>query len=134
MPLNANEVAPPAVSWSDIDLQRDDPATEERRQLKAQLHQQLVTSMDMSVLAGIDQERLRAEVRRMAEDLCQRSAGLLSRAERDRLVAEVLDETFGLGLLEPLMRDPAVSDILINGHSAVYAERNGRMTRTNVVF
>jgi pilus assembly protein CpaF len=90
--------------------------------------------MDLSVLGTIGQDRLRAEVRRMAEELCQRRAGLLSRPERDRLIAEVLDETFGLGPLEALMRDPAVSDILINGYDVVYVERNGRLERTDVAF
>jgi pilus assembly protein CpaF len=125
----------PADSWADVEaLRPSDAAGEERRRLKAQLHQQLVTGMDLSVLGSIGQDRLRAEVRRMAEELCGRSANLLSRPERDRLVNEVLDETFGLGPLEPLMHDPTVTDILINGHEAVYVERNGRLERTAVSF
>src|SRR5947209_3437770 len=94
--------------------------TEELRRLKAQLHHQLVAGMDLSALANMSKEHLRLEVRRVADDLCQRSSSLLSRAERERLVNEVLDETFGLGPLEPLLQDPTITDILINGHATVY--------------
>src|SRR5262249_61568235 len=54
--------------------------------------------------------------------------------ERERLVNEVMDETFGLGPLEPLLRDPTISDILINGPKTVYIERAGRLERVNVAF
>src|SRR5580765_3888903 len=76
---------------------------DELRRLKAQLHQQLVVGMDLSALASMSKEHLHLEVRRVADDLCQRSSSLLSRQERERLVNEVLDETFGLGPLESLM-------------------------------
>ncbi len=117
-------------SWTDLDDMRKTaaiPSREEHRRLKAQLHQQLIASMDLAVLGRISREELRTEVRRMAEELCQRSSSLLNRAERERLVNEVLDETFGLGPLEPLMADPTITDILINGHNVVYVERNGRL-------
>jgi pilus assembly protein CpaF len=127
-------------SWTDLeDVRRQPPAraassNEEHRRLKAQLHQQLVANMDLSVLGNIGRDELRAEVRRMAEELSQRSSNLLNRAERERLVSEVLNETFGLGPLEPLMADPTISDILINGHNVVYVERNGRLERADVAF
>jgi pilus assembly protein CpaF len=70
----------------------------------------------------------------VADELCRRSSSLLSLAERERLVNEVLDETFGLGPLEPLLKDPAVSDILINGPSTVYIERNGQLEKADVSF
>jgi pilus assembly protein CpaF len=136
MPRSLTEpAAPNGDSWTDIDPSRGaDVNSDERRRLKAQLHQQLVTRMDMAVLGSVGQDRLRAEVRKMAEELCQRSAQLLSRPERDRLVGEVLDETFGLGPLEALLRDPSISDILINGHDTIYVERNGRLERAEATF
>src|SRR5580700_7866417 len=100
---------------------------EELRRLKAQLHHQLVTGMDLSALASMSKDHLHLEVRRVADDLCQRSSSLLSRQERERLINEVLDETFGLGPLESLMKDPTITDILINGHSTVYVERGGQL-------
>jgi pilus assembly protein CpaF len=107
---------------------------EEMNRLKAQLHRQLVENMDLSVLATLTRDQLRMEVRRVADELCQRSSSLLNRSERERLVNEVLDETFGLGPLEPLMRDPLVTDILINGHSTVYVERGGQLEQAPVSF
>jgi pilus assembly protein CpaF len=94
----------------------------------------LVVAMDLSAIGTMDKDELREEVRRVAEELCQRSSSLLSRSERERLINEVLDETFGLGPLEPLMRDPTVSDILINGHNTVYVERAGQLEKAEVSF
>jgi pilus assembly protein CpaF len=104
------------------------------RRLKAQLHHQLVVGMDLAVLSTMNRDQLRLEVRRVADDLCQRSSNLLNRQERERLVNEVLDETFGMGPLEPLMKDPTITDILINGPSTVYVERNGQLEKAAVSF
>lgn len=112
-----------------VTLQRED-----LRSFKIQLHRQLVMGMDLSVLSAMSTEQLRKEVRRVADELCQRSANLLSRLECDRLVNEVLDETFGLGPLEPLMSDPEITDILINGPDTVYVERNGQLELVPVKF
>jgi pilus assembly protein CpaF len=112
----------------------DTSNSEELRRLKTQLHHQLVVAMDLSAIGTMDKDELREEVRRVAEELCQRSSSLLSRSERERLINEVLDETFGLGPLEPLMRDPTVSDILINGHNTVYVERGGQLEKAEVSF
>lgn len=104
------------------------------RRFKSQLHRRLVVGMDLNALNSLSRDQLRVEVRRVAEELCQRSPNLLNLQERDRLVSEVLNETFGLGPLEPLMKDPTISDILINGPFAVYVERNGKLERSDVTF
>jgi pilus assembly protein CpaF len=70
----------------------------------------------------------------VADELCQRSSSLLNRGERERLVSEVLDETFGLGPLEPLLKDPTITDILINGYDTVYIERGGQLEKAPVSF
>src|SRR5438132_8086378 len=90
--------------------------------------------MDLSTIGTMNEEDLRREVRHAAEDLCRHSSDLLSLSERERLVNEVLDETFGLGPLEPLLRDPTISDILVNGPKMVFIERAGRLERVNVAF
>jgi pilus assembly protein CpaF len=111
------------------------PAADERLlQYKKELHQQLISSMDLSAIGTMSEEELRLEVRRAAEELCRLSSDLLSLSERERLVNEVLDETFGLGPLEPLLRDPTITDILVNGPKMVYIERAGRLERVNVAF
>ena len=101
---------------------------------KKDLHQQLIASMDLSAIGTMSEEDLRQEVRRAAEELCRLSSDLLSLSDRERLVNEVLDETFGLGPLEPLLRDPAITDILVNGPRTVYIEREGRLERVNIAF
>ncbi len=111
------------------------PTSQERfLNYKMQLHEQLITGMDLSAIGTMNEEELRVEIRRAAEDLSRKSADLLNLAERERLVTEVLDETFGLGPLEPLMRDPTITDIMINGPKVAYVERKGRLERVNVAF
>lgn len=102
--------------------------------LKRELHQQVVANLDITRLPAMAEDELRQEVRRQAEILCRQRSDLLTQAEREQLVNEVMDETFGLGPLERLMRDPEVTDILINGPKTVYVERHGRLSRTGVAF
>jgi pilus assembly protein CpaF len=136
-----NQLTPTEFSFTPLparDFERSSgdtaPVSEEFRWLKSQLHHQLVAGMDLSLIGKLNAEELRREVRRVADELCQRSSTLLNRAERERLVSEVLDETFGLGPLEPLLQDPTISDILINGYDTVYVERGGRLERASVAF
>jgi pilus assembly protein CpaF len=103
-------------------------------QLKRELHQQIVSKMSPAVIRSMKEDELKAEVRRQTEALCEERAELLNVDERERLVTEVLDETFGLGPLEQLLRDPNISDILINGPKSIYIEKFGRLTRSSVVF
>jgi len=111
-------------------------STRERhlQKLKESLHEQLVSGVDFSVLRSVDPTVLRDELRRGAAQLCAANSDLLSQVERSRLVEELVDETLGLGPLEPLMHDPTVSDILINGPDCVYVERRGQLEQTTVKF
>jgi pilus assembly protein CpaF len=102
--------------------------------IKRELHQQVIATLDIAALGTMGEEDLRAEVRRQVEVLSRSRADLLSLAERERLVSEVLDETFGLGPIETLMLDPEISDILINGPKTIYIERRGKLERTSVAF
>jgi pilus assembly protein CpaF len=125
----------PPLSWNDLTLAADPRPTEERLfRYKKELHQQLITNMDLTSLHNLTEEQLRLEVRRAAEELCSLSSDLLSLREREQLVSEVLDETFGLGPLEPLLRDSSVADILINGPKTVFVERQGRLEQASIVF
>jgi pilus assembly protein CpaF len=101
---------------------------------KRQLHQQLITGMDLAAIGTMNDAELRLEVRRAAEELIRHGSDLLNLSERERLVNEVIDETFGLGPLEPLMRDTSISDILVNGPKVVYIERKGRLEPVEVAF
>src|SRR5579871_5406155 len=107
---------------------------DEFRRLKSQLHHEIVEGMNLSLIDTLSADELRRQVHRVADALCQRSSSLLNRGERERLVSEVLDETFGLGPLEPLLQDPTITDILINGPNTVYVERGGQLERAAVTF
>jgi pilus assembly protein CpaF len=102
--------------------------------LKKELHSRLIAGMDMSAIGKMNDHELRQELRRGAEELCSYRADLLTRDEREQLIDELIDETLGMGPLEPLLRDPTVSDILINGPKTVYVERRGRLEKTRVTF
>ena len=103
-------------------------------ELKRRIHGKLVDKLDLSRVGELEGDVLRREIRRVVEHLCDTEDTLLNRNERERLVNEVLDETFGLGPLELLLGDNSVCDILINGPKSIYVERRGKMERTNVEF
>jgi pilus assembly protein CpaF len=111
-----------------------EPAPARLQAYRRQMHQKLIASMDLAAIGKFDEDQLRNEVRRAAEELCRHGTDLLTLSEREKLVEEVLDETFGLGPLEPLMKDPTISDIMINGPKTVYVERSGRLSRLPVSF
>lgn len=102
--------------------------------LKRKIHGKLVDKLDLSKVGDLAGDVLRREIRLVVEHLCDTEDTLLNRNERDRLVDEVLDETFGFGPLELLLKDPSISDILINGPKNIYVERRGKMEKTAVQF
>ncbi len=111
------------------------PAREAQfQQLKVEIHEKLISGMNFAVSRAIDDSQLREELGQAVEHLSNRHSNLLSQADRNRLIEELMDETLGLGPLERLMHDPTVSDILINGPECVYVERQGVLQRTNVRF
>src|SRR5437762_2497331 len=77
---------------------------------------------------------LRKDIPLLVDRLCDTENPLLNRMERERLIDEVLDETFGFGPLEALLKDPTISDILVNGPHKIYVERRGKLERTDVKF
>jgi pilus assembly protein CpaF len=111
-----------------------DPKESNFEELKQRIHAKLVDKLDLSRVGELEGDTLRREIRLVVEHLCDSEDTLLNRSERERLVSEVLDETFGLGPLEMLLKDPTISDILINGPKNIYCERRGKMEKTSVVF
>src|SRR5262245_17880580 len=103
-------------------------------ELKRLIHSKLVEKLDLSRVTDLAGDTLRREIRLVVERLCDTENPLLNRMERERLIDEVLDETFGFGPLEVLLKDPTVSDILINGPINVFVERRGKMEKTDVKF
>ncbi len=103
-------------------------------ELKRIIHGKLVDRLDLSKVSDLDGDTLRREIRLVVERLCDTENPLLNRMERERLIDEVLDETFGFGPLEMLLKDPTISDILVNGPHKVFVERRGKMEKTDVRF
>jgi pilus assembly protein CpaF len=103
-------------------------------ELKRLIHGKLVDKLDLSRVSDLAGDTLRREIRLVVERLCDTENPLLNRMERERLIDEVLDETFGFGPLEALLKDPTISDILINGPYKVYVERRGKLEKADVKF
>ena len=130
--------APGSVSWDQRLMKTAAPQRAglkpEYQELKFTLHRKLLDKINLEALASIDNQRVRAEVRTAVIALIDNEPTLLSATEKQQVTDEVLDEVFGLGPLEPLLQDPTISDILVNGARQVYVERKGLLEVTNVVF
>ena len=102
--------------------------------LKVELHQRLLDLINLAALEDLSREQIQVEVGDIvAEQLAQQNHAL-NLAERKQLTADVLDELLGLGPLEPLLKDPTITDILVNGSNNVFVEQQGKLTRTPVRF
>ena len=106
----------------------------EYQELKFTLHRKLLDQINLDALAGIENDRIRGEVKQAALTIVEQEPTLLTASEKEQLTEEVLHEVFGLGPLEPLLQDPTISDILVNGYRQVYVERAGVLEVTNVRF
>src|SRR6056297_2608038 len=116
-------------------LRGAEPSRQEQfEDIKSRIHGKLVDKLDLSRVGDMKGDALRREIRVVIEHLCDADDALLNRQERERIVDEVLDETFGLGPLELILKDPAVSDILINGPKNIYVEKGGQMQKSDVEF
>jgi len=103
-------------------------------ELRATVHRKLLNRLNLEALAHAERPRAEAEIRTLLGQLLAEESAPLSLAERETLFAEVLDDVFGLGPLEPLLRDPAISDILVNTAQQVFIERSGRLERVTASF
>jgi pilus assembly protein CpaF len=106
----------------------------EYQQVKADLHRKILDRLDLEKLGRTPGEAARDEVLLLIRNTVNSEAVPLSFAERERLAREILDEIFGLGPLEPLLKDPTVSDILVNRFNQVYVERAGKIEPTGLSF
>jgi pilus assembly protein CpaF len=102
--------------------------------IKSEIHTKLLNSLTSEQLKSLSKDGVRGQVGEVVEGLIVDGQLPMTVAERERLIEEVLDEVFGLGPLEPLLKDATISDILVNGFDNVYVERGGKLTETNVRF
>jgi len=102
--------------------------------LKTKIHRKLLDRINLSVLDKLSREQIQGEVGHLVLTLLVEEDAALNAKEREQLVDEVLDELLGLGPLEPLLADETITDILVNGHKAVFVERKGRLVKEATRF
>ncbi len=109
-------------------------ATSRTFELKGEIHRKLISVLNLDKVNSLPRDRVRMEIGRVVEKLLQEQRVPMTTAEENQIIEEVLDEVFGLGPLEPLLKEPSISDILINGPNKVYVERFGKLTLTGIRF
>src|SRR6478736_5789325 len=113
---------------------RADASRTQYIELKANVHRKLLNRLNLEALASVERSRAESEIRTLLFDLIAEEGMPLSMTERDAILGDVIDEVFGLGPLEPLLRDPTISDILVNTYKQLYVERSGRLERVPTTF
>src|SRR5579883_549928 len=103
-------------------------------ELKSHVHQRLLSSLTPDQLKDLNKDSVRGQIGFVVEKLIADESLPMTMSEREKLIEEILDEVFGLGPLEPLLKDPSISDIMVNGFDNIYIERAGRMVETNIRF
>src|SRR5215218_6404387 len=103
-------------------------------ELKANVHRKLLNRLNLEALANAERPQAEKEIRALLFDLIAEESTPLSMTEREVILGDVIDEVFGLGPLEPLLRDPGVSDILVNTYKSVYVERSGKLEKHPTTF
>src|SRR5688500_2580094 len=126
-------VAPPPASRPASPGTRE-PVRQQYLELRASVHRKLLNRLNLEALAQTDRTRAETEIRALLGQLLADESTPLSLSERELLFGEVLDDVFGLGPLEPLLRDPSISDILVNTYRDVFVERAGKLERAVATF
>jgi pilus assembly protein CpaF len=110
------------------------PVRQAYLELRASVHKKLLNRLNLEALANSDRARAEGEIRALLGLLLSEESTPLSLSERETLFTEVLDDVFGLGPLEPLLRDASISDILVNTYKNVFVERSGMIERVTATF
>lgn len=114
--------------------ERSESEVDAHLELKFRVHNQLFEVLDLSKLSAISEEQAARDVAAATRRILESEKALLSLEDRERLIDEIQHEVFGLGPLEPLLKDPSITDILVNGPSTVYVERHGKLEKTSIRF
>jgi pilus assembly protein CpaF len=108
--------------------------SQQEAQWKLRIHDQLMQVIDLSLITSLADDDARVQIREVCQRLINEHNVPLNAATRQRVIQEIEDEILGLGPLEPLLKDPSIADILVNGPHTVYVERQGKLQRTDVRF
>jgi pilus assembly protein CpaF len=131
MQFTATQTARPDTARMPV---RTAPPRQQYLDLRATVHRKLLNRLNLEALAVTERSRAESEIRTLLSQLLSEEQTPLNVAERETLFGEVLDDVFGLGPLEPLLRDPGISDILVNTHRNVFVERGGVLERVTATF
>ena len=112
-----------------MSIRRDD-----YQELKRTIHRRLLDALDLALLSEMEDDEVREQIRHVLAKLLEQAGVTFNRKERERCIQEIEDEVVGFGPLEPLLQDPEVSDILVNGAKQVYIEQRGKLLLTDVEF
>src|SRR3989442_15960721 len=104
------------------------------QQLKTDIHRTLLSKMDLEKLATVNNGKAVQTISLLIQDIVAKEKVPLSAVEKERLQADLIDEIFGLGPLEPLLKDPTISDILVNRKDLIYIERRGVLEKVSARF
>src|SRR3954463_11007809 len=127
--MNTVATAPPPPSAA-----RPQPPRQQYLDLKAGVHRKLLNRLNLEALAQSDRARAESEIRTLLGELLAEQGTPLSLGEREMLFTNPLDRVWGLGPLEPLLRDPAISDILVNTYKNVFVEKGGTLEKVPANF
>ena len=109
-------------------------ASDRTFELKSQIHRKLISSLNLERVSSLPKDRLRSEIGRVVEKLLDDERVPMTAVEQNKIIEEVLDEVLGLGPLETLLKEPSISDILVNRHDKVFIERGGKLSEVPVRF
>jgi len=107
---------------------------DEYQELKRTIHRRLLDALDLTILSEMEDDEVKDQIRHVLAKLLEQAGVTFNRKERERCIQEILDEVVGFGPLEPLLQDPEISDILVNGAKQVYIEQHGMLVLTDVEF
>ena len=110
------------------------PLGDDLDEVKFRVHRRLIASLETRRLDTMRPQELWAEVERATREILQSEAPEIRGAQRDQLVSAIMDEVLGFGPIEPLLRDPSISEVMVNAPDAVYFERSGRLSRSGIHF
>ncbi len=133
-PTNGTAVSTQTAEPETVNGRGNGGALDEYQELKRRLHRELIGKLNMALLEGLDDNGRRDQVESVARRLLTESELRLTRSDEERLIQELLHDTFDLGPITPFLLDEEISDILVNTHRQVYVERLGRLELTGVQF
>jgi len=133
VPKKPKEPAAPEPQYT-VRKQKISLGREQYQDLKRKIHRKLLDALDLTILSELEDEEVREQIRRVVGKLLEQAGVTFNRREREHFIQEIVNEVLGFGPLEPLLQDPEISDILVNGPKQVYVEQAGKLYLTDVEF